>query len=76
MLDGARFIIIDSRTGQQAASGVWSEASAWAQIVGFYRRHLRGGRPDITADDLDYLTVRDGGRNAAVPPAGNGEAQR
>lgn len=52
------YIIIDTRTGKQACSGIWSKGSAVQMLKSFEARRLRGARPDITADDIKHLAVQ------------------
>ena len=50
--------IYDTRTGRVACSGVWSERLALSQIESFRERQRRGGRPDISAEDVASLAIR------------------
>ncbi|BDZ52837.1 hypothetical protein GCM10025867_50780 (plasmid) [Frondihabitans sucicola] len=48
--------IVDSRTGRRATSGSFlSEEQCWVQITQWQDRHDRGGRPDVTFDQLTHM---------------------
>lgn len=59
LLNNVRFIIVDQRTGLQACSGVWSEAVGNGMIEQFRRRQRNGGRPDISAEAVANLILRE-----------------
>lgn len=51
--------IIDRRTGKVASiASFFTEDQALNQITAWYVRHWRGGRPDVTLEDLDNLAPK------------------
>lgn len=50
--------IIDSRTGKRVTIASYPNAeSAHRDIADWQKRHDRGGRPDITQELIDHMTV-------------------
>lgn len=51
--------IIDRRTGKVTTiAAFFTEEQAVNQIAAWHRRHWKGGRPDVTLEDLDNLVAK------------------
>lgn len=51
--------IVDRRTGKRVTQGAYlSEKAAGRQIDAWQDRHQRGGRPDVTREDLLAMEPR------------------
>ena len=52
------WVIVDRRTGERATVACYfTEERAWRAIAEWFDRQARGGRPDITRELLENLTV-------------------